>query len=48
MVVEVLRTSGDAEVGNGFHQCVQKKANMALFATDINHRYQTISWQIIH
>ena len=42
LVGEILRTSGDAEVGNGFHQCVQEKANMALLATDSNHRYQPI------
>ena len=32
-----------SEVGNGFHGCVQEKANMALLATDINHRNQSIS-----
>ena len=42
LVVEVLGTSGDAEVGNGFHQCVQEKASIALYVTDINHRYQPI------
>ena len=30
------------EVGNGFHGYVQGKANMALLATDSNHRYQPI------
>ena len=42
MVVEVLRTSGDAEVGNGFHGCVQGKANRGLFATDSDYRCQAI------
>ena len=42
LVGEILRTSGDAEVSNGFHQCVQEKANMALFATDNDYRYQPI------
>ena len=42
LVVEILRTSGDAEVGNGFQGCVQEKASMALLATDSNHRNQPI------
>ena len=42
LVGVILRTSGDAEVGNGFHGCVQGKANMALLATDSNDRYQPI------
>ena len=42
LVSEILRTSGDAEVSNGFHGCVQEKANMALFATDSNYRSQPI------
>ena len=40
--------SGNAEGGNGFHQCVQEKARMALFATYTAYRYQPVSWQIIH
>ena len=42
LVCEVLRTGGDAEVGNGFQGYVQEKANMALFATDNDYRYQPI------
>ena len=42
LVGEILRTSGDAEVGNGFHGCVQEKASMALLATDSVYRNQPI------
>ena len=38
----VLFSLAGFEVGNGFHQCVQEKANMALFATDNDYRYQPI------
>ena len=44
LVVEVLRTGGDAEVGNGFQGCVQEKASIDLIVTDSNHINQPISW----
>ncbi len=42
LVGEILRTSGDAEVGNGFQCFVQEKANRSLFATDIDYSIRSI------
>ena len=48
LVWKVLGTSGDAEVGDSFQGSVHEKADNGLLTTDSNHRYQPISWQIIH
>ena len=42
LVGEILRTSGDAEAGNGFRCGVQRKAKRRLFATDSDYSIQTI------
>ena len=41
---EVLRTSGDAEVGDGFQRGVQEKAESSLVATVNDYGSQNIMW----
>ena len=42
LVGEILRTSGDAEVGDGFQGSVQKKVQNGLFATVSDYIIQII------
>ena len=43
-VGEVLRTSGDAEVSDGFQRDVQEKVKRGLFATDSDRTIRIIVW----
>ena len=44
LVGEILRTSGDAEVGDGFQGGVQEKVQHGLFATVSDYGIQIVAW----